>query len=131
MVIFDDGPVNDLKCVSFPHPEQAKQIVSRLLARYGPDLVIINRGEPGVGEAVAMACEEPDVTAEPRLANWHQTGLPSIGTKNRELTVAKPHLSVAIHQSIKTSKRTRGCVQQSLQAGIPTYLIADEVAIPI
>jgi hypothetical protein len=57
--------------------------------------------------------------------------LPTIGTKNRELIKAAPELCVAIHQSIETSKRTRDCDQQALQASIPTFLIADERAIPI
>jgi hypothetical protein len=56
--------------------------------------------------------------------------LPTIGTKNRELIKAAPELCFAVHQMIGTSKRTRDCVQQALQAGIPTYLIGDEQAIP-
>ena len=111
--------------------ELAGQIVNRLLARYGPNLVIIHGGEPGVDQAVALACQELGVLVEARLVNWHQTGLPTIGTKNRELIKAAPELCVAIHQSIETSKRTRDCVQQALQARIPTFLIADERAIPI
>ena len=111
--------------------ELAGQIVNRLLARYGPNLVIIHGGEPGVDQAVALACRELGVVVEARLVNWHQTGLPTVGTKNRELIKAAPELCVAVHPSIASSKRTRDCVQQALQAKIPTFLIDDERAIPI
>jgi hypothetical protein len=111
--------------------ELAGQIVNRLLARYGPNLVIIHGGEPGVDQAIALTCQELGIRVEARLVNWHQTGLPTIGTKNRELIKAAPELCVAIHPSIATSKRTRDCVQQALQAKIPTFLIEDERAIPI
>jgi hypothetical protein len=104
--------------------------VNRLLARYGPSILIIHGGEPGVDQAVATVCQELGLPVEARLAKWHQTGLPTLGTKNRELIKAAPDLCVAIHQSIASSKRTRDCVQQALQAGIPTYLISDERAIP-
>jgi hypothetical protein len=112
-------------------PELAKQIVARLLARYGPDLLIIHGGEPGVDHSIATACESLGISHETRLAQWHQTGLPTIGTKNRELIMAQPDLCIAVHRSIHASKRTRDCVQQALQAGIPTYLIEDDRAMPI
>jgi hypothetical protein len=112
-------------------PALAEQIVNRLLARYGPEITIVHGGEPGVDQAVAMACKQLGVPVEPRLIQWHQTGLPTIGTKNRELIMAAPQLCIAIHQSIDASKRTRDCVLQSIQAGIPTYLIEDERAMPI
>src|SRR5271165_4888554 len=108
----------------------AKQIVGRLLARYGPDLVVIHGGEPGVDQAVAAACRDLGVPHETRLVQWHQTGLPTVGSKNRELIKAAPDLCVAIHQSIGGSQRTRDCARQAIQAGIPTFLIADEQAVP-
>jgi hypothetical protein len=104
--------------------------VNRLLVRYGPTIVIIHGGEPGVDQAVATACRELGVPVEVRLAKWHQTALPTLGTKNRELIRAAPDLCVAVHKSTDSSKRTRDCVQQAIQAGIPTYLIDDERAVP-
>ena len=95
---------------SIDHPlvsAEGKHALTGHGGRLSPDLLIIHADEPGVDQAVAMACQELGVTAEPRLANWHQTGLPTNGTKNRELIKAKPDLCVAIHQSIKTSKRSR------------------------
>ena len=112
-------------------PELAEKIVSRMLARYGPDLLIVHGGEPGVDEAVAVAAEKLDVRHEARLVSRHHTGVPTIGAKNRELIMARPDLCVAMHQAIRGGTRTRDCVRQALQAGIPTYLIENEWAIPI
>ena len=110
--------------------ELAEQIVSRLLVRYGLDVTIIHGGEPGVDHAIDQACTNLGIQHETRLPSWHQTGLPTIATKNRELIKAAPNLCVAIRQRISDSKRTRDCVLQALQAGIATFLIADERAIP-
>jgi hypothetical protein len=57
--------------------------------------------------------------------------MPTIGAKNRELIMARPDLCVAIHLATRGSTRTRDCVRQALQAGIPSYLIENEWAIPI
>ena len=110
--------------------ELALKILRRLLARYGNEITIIHGGEPGVDQSFSAACQELGVTSEVRLANWHQTGLPTIGMKNRELIKAAPDLCIAVHYSIETSKRTRDCVNQAIQAGIPTYLIENDRAIP-
>jgi hypothetical protein len=110
--------------------ELAVTVLRRLLARYGPDIVIVHGGESGVDQSFSAACQELGLTTEVRLANWHRTGLPTIGQKNHELIKGAPDLCLAVHYSIKTSKRTRDCVHQALQAGIPTYLIENERAIP-
>jgi len=39
-------------------------------------------------------------------------------------------LCIALHRSITTSTRTKDCVRQALAAGIPTFLVEDERAIP-
>jgi hypothetical protein len=115
----------------WPCPELAEKIVSRLLARYGTELLIVHGGEQGVDAAVAVAAEKLGVRHEARLVSRHHTGVPTIGAKNRELMMARPDLCVAIHQAIRRSTRTRDCVCQALQEGIPTYLIENEWAIPI
>jgi acetylglutamate kinase len=42
----------------------AEQIINRLLARYGPDLVIVHGGAPGVDNAFATACREVGIVAD-------------------------------------------------------------------
>jgi hypothetical protein len=48
----------------------AEQTVNRVLARYGPDLVIIHGGAPGVDNAFATACRKLGIVAEPHVADW-------------------------------------------------------------
>jgi acetylglutamate kinase len=47
----------------------AKQIVNRVLARYGADLVIVHGGAAGVDNAFATACRKLGIVAEPHLAD--------------------------------------------------------------
>ena len=109
----------------------AEKIIARLFDRYGRDLLIIHGGEAGVDQAVTMACQARGVQHEARLVSRHQTGVPTIAAKNRELILSRPNFFVAIHQTIRTSKRTRDCVLQALQVGIPTFLVENEWAIPV
>jgi hypothetical protein len=48
--------------------------VNRLLARYGPNLVIIHDGAAGNDQSFSVACEKCGVVAEPHLADWKGLG---------------------------------------------------------
>ncbi len=111
-------------------PDLAEQVLNRLLARYGPDLVIIHGGANGVDQAFHVAARELGIDVEPHLADWK--GLANIaGTaRNREMVEAGADLCLALHRSLETSKGTKDCVRQALAAGIPVYLIEDERAVP-
>jgi hypothetical protein len=112
-------------------PRLAEKIVSRLLERYGRDLLIIHGAEPGVDKAITMACQAHGVQHEARLVARHQTGVPTTAAKNRALIMSRPNFCVAIHQTIRVSNRTRDCILQALQVGIATFLIENEWAIPV
>jgi YspA, cpYpsA-related SLOG family len=111
--------------------ELAMVVLQRLIARYGPDIVIVHGGAVGVDEAFNKACKSLGIAVEVRLAEWPQTGTPTISTRNRELIKPGADLCIALHRSVRTSERTRDCVLQAIQAGIPTFLIEDEQASPI
>jgi hypothetical protein len=110
--------------------ELAMVVLERLIARYGREIVIIHGGAAGVDESFSKACKSLGIALDVRLASWPQTGNPTIGTRNRELIKDGADLCIALHRSIGTSQRTRDCARQAIQAGIPTFLIADERAIP-
>jgi hypothetical protein len=75
--------------------ELATTILRRLLARYGPDIVIIHGGESGVDESFSAACQELGLTTEVRLANWHRTGLPTVRfMATISFPVARENLSI-------------------------------------
>jgi hypothetical protein len=109
----------------------AMVIVQRLIARYGRDIVVVHAGSVGVDESFNIACKKLGIAVEVRMANTGETGTPTIGTRNRELIKPGADLCIALHRSVGSSQRTKDCVRQALQAGIPTFLIEDEQAIPI
>ena len=110
--------------------ELAMAVVQRLIARHGRDIVVVHGGSIGVDESFNIACKNLGIAVEVRMANSGQTGTPTIGTRNRELIKPGADLCIALHRSVGTSQRTKDCVRQTIQAGIPTFLIEDEQAIP-
>jgi hypothetical protein len=108
----------------------ALAVLKRLIARYGREIFIVHGGSPGVDESFNQACKHLGISVEARLPNWGQTGPPTVGSRNRELLKAGADLCIALHQSIESSDLTRDCVRQAMQAGIQTFLIEDERAVP-
>jgi YspA, cpYpsA-related SLOG family len=100
----------------------AERIVTRLIARYGRDLVIIHGGAPGVDNSFAEACRTFDIKAEAHLADWKGLGNIAGPACNREMVESGADLCIALHRSLETSKGTKDCVRQALAAGIAVYL---------
>jgi hypothetical protein len=111
-------------------PELASRVLRRLVARYGPDIVIIHGNEPGVDSSFAAAAKELGVTTELRVIDRHRTGHPTVGQRNRELLMGGADMCIAVHNRIAGCPRTLDCVLQALQDGIPTYGIENVHAIP-
>jgi len=114
----------------WPCNQLAVTILRRLVARYGPDIVIVHGGDPGVDESFAMACKGLRITVEACLSNWCRGGIPSGQERNQAMIARGADLCIAPHRSITPSKRTKDCIRHALAAGIPTFLIEDERAIP-
>jgi YspA, cpYpsA-related SLOG family len=110
--------------------ELAERVLNRLLARYGPILVIIHGGACGVDQAFAMACRELGIFAEAHLPDWKGLGNVAGPARNREMVESGADLCIALHRSLATSERTKDCVRQALVEGIPVYLIEDDRAVP-
>jgi YspA, cpYpsA-related SLOG family len=110
--------------------ELATRTLRRLVARYGPDIVIIHGNEPGVDSSFAAAANELGVRTEARVIDRHRTGHPIVGQWNRELLLGRADMCIAVHNRIAACPRTLDCVQQALQDGIPTYGIENVHAIP-
>jgi YspA, cpYpsA-related SLOG family len=91
----------------------AAQILNRLLVRYGPDLVIVHGGAPGVDQAFHVACQTLGVTVEPHLADWKGLGNIAGPKRNQEMVQAGADLCVALHRSLESSKGTKDCVRQA------------------
>jgi len=54
----------------WPCNQLAVTILRRLVARYGPEIVIVHGGDPGVDESFAMACRGLGITVEACLSDW-------------------------------------------------------------
>jgi hypothetical protein len=108
----------------------AARILRRLVDRYGPDLVIVHGGAPGVDWAFSRACRELDVTTEAHLADWKGLGNVAGPARSAEMVASKPDLCIAFHRTIKRSLGTKDCVKQALAANIPTYLVEDARGVP-
>jgi hypothetical protein len=111
-------------------PALTDEVVNRLLARYGPDLVIIHGGAPGADNAFAEACRALGIMAEPHLADWKGLGNIAGPVRNREMVKSGADMCIALHRTLSTSKATKDCVRQAMSAGIPVYLIDGEQATP-
>ena len=110
--------------------ELASRVLRRVVARYGPDIVIIHGNEPGVDSSFAAAAKEIGVAVEARLIDRRQTLHPTIGANNRELLSGGVDMVIAVHSRIAACPRTLDCVRQALQDQIPTYGIENVHAIP-
>jgi hypothetical protein len=127
-------------------PDLAEQVVKRLLARYGRDLVIVHGAATGIDASFADACDDLGVQHEPHPARWkdlkaagavikydrrkHPYNANAGPERNAEMVAAGADLCVAFHRFLAGSKGTKDCVRRAIVAGIPTYLIDSEQAEP-
>lgn len=108
----------------------AERVVNRLLARYGPGLVVVHGAATGVDASFAEACEALGVDHEPHPARWDELGPRAGPVRNAEMVALGAGLCVAVHKTFAFSRGTRDCARRAIAAGIPTYLIDAEAAEP-
>ena len=127
-------------------PELAEEVLNRLLARYGPNLVIVHGAATGIDRSFALACGELEIEQEAHPARWEELDHPEAvirydgrgraynanagAIRNAEMVAAGAGMCIAFHRAIAASKGTKDCVRRAIAAGIPTYLIASEAAEP-
>jgi hypothetical protein len=110
--------------------ELAAAVIRRLVARYGPDITIVHGDAAGVDKSFATAAEDLGVAVEAHPADWSRLGKSAGPIRNREMVQAGADLCIAFHRFIMASKGTKNCATQDIEAGIPTYLIDSEQALP-
>jgi hypothetical protein len=108
----------------------ATTILDRLIARYGPDLVIVHGDATGVDESFGTAAKGLGLSVEAHAAEWDRQGPAAGPIRNAEMMRAGADLCVALHRSISASKGTKDCVRKALAARIPLYLIDSDKAVP-
>lgn len=108
----------------------ALRIVNRLLARYGPDLLIVHGDcATGVDAAFEDACQELGVATEPHPVDWSM-GRKAGPVRNGEMVRADAVLCITVSKNLAESRGTKDCARQALAAGIPVYLIDGDDAEP-
>jgi YspA, cpYpsA-related SLOG family len=108
--------------------ELAKSILTRLLARYGPDIVVIHGGANGIDRSISLACKELGVMDELYLPEFSRAG--DYAFQNRELLRRGAGLCLILHRSALDA----GCsdlTRQAIAARVPTYLIDSEHGKPV
>src|SRR4051794_13516040 len=109
-------------------PELAEQVVNRLLARYGPGLVVVHGGATGIDRAFAEACGALGVEQEAHPARWDELDAPGAvvltdkrgrpynanagPARNAEMLAAGADLVVGFHRAITASKGTRDMLRR-------------------
>ena len=127
-------------------PELAEEVLNRLLARYGPGLVIVHGEATGIDRSFAHACGELEIEQEAHPARWEDLDHPEAEIRydsrgraynanagpirNAEMVAAGAGMCLAFHRAISASKGTKDCARRAIEAGIPTYLIDSERAEP-
>lgn len=111
----------------------AAEVIRRLMQRYGPDLVIVHGDATGVDESFATAAKGFGLSVEAHPVtdrDWQEKGKRAGPIRNGEMVRAGADLCIAVHRFIFNSKGTKDCARQAIEAGIPTYLIDSERAVP-
>jgi hypothetical protein len=104
-------------------PELAEDIVNRLLARYGPELVVVHGGAPGIDQSFAVACHELGVMAELCLPDFSHVGDHRL--QDEQMLQRGAGLCLILYRSTLDA----GCndlAYQAIAAGVPTFLIDSE-----
>jgi YspA, cpYpsA-related SLOG family len=105
------------------------EILRRLLAKYGPDIVIAHGDDTGVDETVAFVCSGFKLRAIVYPCDWDWLGADAEIFRNREMVRAGVNLCVIVHRAL-LGKGPKDLARQAIMAGIPTYLIEDERGMP-
>jgi hypothetical protein len=101
----------------------AEKIVNRLLARFGPAIVIIHSGYPGVDQSFAIACRQFGVTVELRLADFSHVG--DYSCQNREFLRRGAELCLILHRGT-LSDVCADLAHQAIHAGVATFIIDND-----
>jgi acetylglutamate kinase len=104
----------------------AREIVRRLVERYGSNIVIVHGGGCDIDQAFSVACQDLriPVEAHPVTDDWiRRYGAEERPLRNKAMVELGADLCIAVHRYLVNSTGAKDCVRQALAAGIPVYLI--------
>jgi hypothetical protein len=127
-------------------PELAEEVVNRLIARYGPSIRIVHGGGKGIERAFADACSDLGVEQERHPARWRELNhakavlrhdrrnvyynANAASIRDAEMVESGADVCLVVHRDVRLGKSARDRAMLAIKAGIPTYLIETDEAIP-
>ncbi|AGA30703.1 DUF2493 domain-containing protein [Singulisphaera acidiphila] len=108
----------------------AEAVVTRLVARYGPGVVIVHGGAKGVDLSFELAAREQELATEVHEADWEKHGRKAGPLSSQEMVDLGAELAIVVHRNLVGSRVTKDCVRRCLEAGIPVWLIDSEEVKP-
>ena len=112
----------------WPCHKLAAGVLRRMATRYGPDIVIVHGDDTAVAESFATAAKGQRLKAEQHAADFGHLGDGAFRFRNRAM-LRGAELCVIVHRSLLDAG-TKDLARQALAAGVPTFLIANEQAVP-
>jgi hypothetical protein len=107
-------------------PAMAIAVLKRLIAKHGPDLVIVQGGASGVDSSFKLACQEMGIACEEFPARWDELGKRAGPVRDSEMVLAGAGYCLVFHPFSPRSKGSKDCASQAIEAGISTWLIDKE-----
>jgi hypothetical protein len=95
----------------WPCNNLASAILLRLVARYGPDIVIVHGGATGVDESFDTAPRGHGIAVEAHPVadeDWDRLSKAAGPIRNQEMVDAGAEMCIAFHRAIGASRGTRG-----------------------
>jgi hypothetical protein len=99
----------------------AAGVLRRMASRYGPDILIVHGAATGAAESFATAAKGQRLKTEQHTVDFGYLG--------DEAMLRGAEICVIVHRSLLDCG-TKDLARQALAAVVPTYLIANELAVP-
>jgi len=108
-------------------PDFAERVVTGLLQKHGPGLILIHGDCPsGVDAAIQEACEEVGVPTERHPADWQALGKGAGPRRNQAMVDLGAALCLAFSRDLHASRGTADCARRARASGIPTWHVRSE-----
>jgi hypothetical protein len=98
--------------------EKVYHVLDALLAKIGPDMLLINGGAPGADTLAREWAVDRRVDHLTLFARWEIFGKSAGPIRNRAMAKKKPRLVVAFHPNLDESKGTRDMIAIANDRGI-------------
>ncbi len=102
-----------------------REVISQLVSQYGDEIAIIHGAARGADHMAGQAALAEELTVWSEPAKWAKHGKAAGPIRNVLMCSRyKPHLVIAIHADLSSSKGTKSMVDTARIAGVPVICIA-------